>query len=153
MNKLSILPLLLFASCSLLFEPSKDVVQAQQTAYIGMTKLEQNYSLLLEEYEVKLKALVTYVYTFTYELKMEEAETAHERDAIQRELEIKLDDEYSKIDSNLQRWIDIGASGHGSVKKLIEAVYEYITTTSVNIGDIADLVDSSIRTWGEVRDN
>jgi glutamate synthase domain-containing protein 2 len=154
MKKLLITPLLLLlSSCGLLFEPSQDVIQAQQTAYIGISKLEQNYDLLLEEYEAKLKALVLYVYTHAYQPRIDAAETEEERQALMDEQAQAVNQEFDKIEEGIQRWRDIGASGHGSAKGLVEAVYEYLTTTSVSTADIADLIDSSLTTWDKVRNN
>jgi hypothetical protein len=157
MKALLLLPLLFLTSCGLLFEPSKEAVQAQQTAYIGVTKLEQNYALLLDEYEAKLKALITYVYTFSMskevEIARENGATEFELDQIRQSFMLPMAEDLRKVDENLARWRKVGDSGHNSAKALIEAVYEYMTTTSVSVAEIGELIDNSLRTWDQIKDN
>lgn len=154
MKSIIIPTLLLLSSCGSFFQPSQEVVRAQQTAYIGVGKLEQNYSLLLDEYEVRTKALITYIYNFEYEQRMSDAKNSGDERLV-RELEVMRDvaiqDGFRQVDEALSQWRDVGQSGHRSVKELLSAVYEYMTTTSISVADLTELIDSSLTTWDKLR--
>lgn len=136
----------LLASCSLFSSMPPKVIEGQRVAHQGLILIEDNINSILDIYERDCKAAVTYHVTFIYEPKFDEVRaneylTEHEIGVEIDELRSKRDDEikaaFTKIEARKQDMLASITANTMATKKLIEAVYDYMSATPIAI-DNAD---------------
>jgi|SRR5688572_473045 len=138
--------LLLLGSCSLFSSIPPKVIEGQRVAHQGILLIEDSITSILDAYEQDCKAAVTYHAVFIYEQKMEQVRDNEYLDeneigvAIQK-LQSKRDEEinaaFVKIDERKRNMLDASMKNTMATKKLIEAVYSYMSATPITI-DNAD---------------
>ena len=140
------LSLPLLASCSLFSDIPPKVVEGQRVAYQGMSLVEENILTILDTYEQDCKAAVTYHVMFIYEEKLQavrndESLNEHEIGVAIQRLTSRRDEEiqsaFVKIDARKKAMLESITKNTVATKKLIEAVYGYMSATPITI-DNAD---------------
>jgi hypothetical protein len=129
-----------------LFEKTpSSVVEGQRAAYQGMILAEQNDEEILRRYEEDTKAAITYHVNFVYEPKIntirEDPDLSREDKSLQiaaleRERQAKLDAVYGDIEENVEEMRQKVMQNHSITKKLLEAVYNYLSTSPIEIDNI-----------------
>ena len=145
-NALYGIPLSLLASCGLFTSVPPKVLEGQRVAHQGITVIEDNILSILDAYEQDCKAAVTYHVMFIYEQKIEEARndqcsTEHEIGVLISEITSERDTElkqaFLKIETRKQKMLDSITKNTTATKKLVEAVYDYLSATPITV-DNAD---------------
>ena len=136
----------LLASCSLFSEIPPKVVEGQRVAHQGLCLVEENILTILDTYEQDCKAAVTYHVMFTYETRLEEVR--HDDSLDEHEMGVRIqrltssrDEEiksaFVKIEARKKTMLESITKNTVATKKLIEAVYGYMSATPITI-DNAD---------------
>lgn len=140
----------LLASCSLFSDIPPKVVEGQRVAYQGMSLVEENIISILDTYEQDCKAAVTYHVMFIYEQKTEEIRQdssldEHEMGTNIQRLTSRRDEEiqsaFVKIEARKKTMLESITKNTVATKKLIEAVYGYMSATPIGIDNIQFLVN------------
>ncbi len=135
----------LLASCGMFSSFPSKVLEGQKGVYQGITVLEENAINILDMYEQDSKALVTYHAHFVCELKIREILAAlsledGERKSKIAQAEIDRDQEiqkaFSKIEEKRQSMGKTVATNAQASRKLVEAVYGYMSSTPIAIDDV-----------------
>lgn len=135
----------LLNSCSLFTTIPSKVVEGQKGAYQGLILIEESITQLLDIYERDHKAAITYHMNFIYqdriisanqdgsltpeERTMQVAALEAKRDSETKEIFLKIEDRRRVLASNVAPNID-------ATKRLLEAVYNYLSTTPVTIDNV-----------------
>lgn len=140
----------LLASCALFSNVPPKVVEGQRIAYQGINLIEDNISTILNAYEKDCKAAVTYHVMFIYEQKIEEIRkdgslNEHEIGTQIARLTSRRDEEirtaFVNIEEKRRVMLDMITKNTIATKKLIEAVYSYMSATPITIDNISFLVE------------
>lgn len=175
-----LLAILFLSSCGLFHNVPPEVVEGQRQAYAGVQNLEENYEAMITELETQQKLLITYIHNFAFQVQLtafeedhpiegsvwneteEEKAAREEQDrenqiAVEQkrvELETKRDADiardHDKVVARMTKWRDIGARGHDSVKKLLGAVYDNISTSPISVDNIATIIGKSQQLWNKI---
>ena len=135
----------LLSSCSLFTTIPPKVVEGQRAAYQGVILIDESITQLLDTYERDNKATITYHMNFIYQPKINEvnydqtlsgeekvmqiAALEAKRDSETKEIFVKIEDRRRVLASNMAPNID-------ATKRLLEAVYNYLSTTPITIDNV-----------------
>jgi hypothetical protein len=137
---------LLLGSCGLFTEIPSKVIEGQRVAHQGLVLIEDNITSILDAYEQDCKAAVTYHVMFIYEEKLENVrgdasldqhELAMEVDRLTSRRDEEIKSAFVKIEQRRREMLSVVTKNAVATKKLIEAVYSYMSATPITI-DNAD---------------
>lgn len=138
------LSLSLLSSCSLFYEAPDNVIRGQRTAYNGVTVLEENTLKIIDEYEDKCKKLLSYHIHFVCEDKIKDLEQSdysqeyidRRSDHYREERDKKLNEAFADVERIANEMRTNVTTNHELVRKMIGAVYNYLSTSPIEVDDI-----------------
>jgi len=146
MKKILIIGLVcLFTSCSLFQKTPDAIVEGQRAAYQGVILAEENDEKILQRYEEDSKAAVTYFHTFLYEKKiiavrlgqiLNDEEKLVRVALLEEERDQKIANDFVSIETRVKEMRAGTMENHRITKKLIESVYNYLSTTPIEIDNV-----------------
>jgi len=137
--------ILLLQSCSLFATTPDSVVQGQRAIYQGVVLAEENDMELLQRYRDDNQAAVTYHINFVFEPKIDairrDPDLSKEEKSIkiaelEKQRDLQLQNAYAAIERNAQKMQEKIMQNHMITKKLIESVYQYLSTSPISIDNI-----------------
>ena len=141
----SIILLLSLVGCGLFEKTPDSVVKGQRGVYQGIIVAEQNDEELLRQYEADNKAAVTYHINFIFEPKIEairkdpslsREEKSLQITEIEKQRDGAISEAYAAIENKTSSMRDRIMKNHTINKKLVEAVYLYLSTTPIQIDNM-----------------
>lgn len=139
------LTFLLLGSCSLWSSVPQKVLDGQRGIYQGIIVLEENGNAILDAYEQDNKAAITYHVNFIYQQKIESIASNlslsnEDKRTKLVEAEFAKDSEireaFTKIELRRQEMgVKIAKNALAS-KRLVEAVYSYLSSTPITIDNV-----------------
>jgi hypothetical protein len=148
----------LLASCGMFSSFPPKVLEGQKGVYQGITILEENSVDILSLYEQDSKALVAYHANFVCETKMsqlvsDQSISDEERSKLIAELQADRDEEirsaFAKIEEKRQSMGKVVATNAQATRKLVEAVYGYMSSTPIAVEDVDFWIQKMIQvTYG-----
>lgn len=142
---ITLLALLLLPSCSLFQKTPDSVVKGQRAAYQGVLLAEENDKELIRRYIEDNKAAVTYHVNWVFEPQIDairknpdlsREEKSEQIAALERERQAQLAPIYADIEKNAEDLREKIRKNHRLTKKLIESVYNYLSTSPIEIDNI-----------------
>jgi uncharacterized protein YnzC (UPF0291/DUF896 family) len=142
--------LLLLTSCSLFEGTPKRVVEGQRAAYQGVLLAEENDKQIIKRYVEDVKATVTYHVNFTFEPKIDairinpdlsREEKSEQIAEMERKRQAQLDEAFSNIDKNAADMLKQTLANHRATKRLIESIYNYLSTSPIEVDIIPFLIE------------
>lgn len=139
------LSLLLLASCSLFSETPTSVIEGQRGAYQGILVVEENYIEILKRYEEDTKAAITYHVNYIYEPRINDIrenpdlsreEKSEQIASLERQRQEEIQSAFTEIENNVKEMREQALGNTEILKKLVESVYNYISTTPIQIDNI-----------------
>jgi hypothetical protein len=150
MKYLILMPLLLLSGCSLFEKTPSSVSDGQRGVYQSTIVNGEHVNLILDEHLKDNTAAVTYHYNFIYELEIDrirkKPDLSREEKSLQISvLESKRDSEIgetiAKIESKVLEFRLKSDQNYKITKRLIESVYNYLSTNPIEIDNIDFWID------------
>lgn len=140
---------LLLASCSLFERTPDSVVRGQRAIYQSVAVLEQNTNIIIDRYVEDTKKAVTYHLHFVCEKQILDLQGSdYDEEYINQRSEYFRSQRDRKIKEALEDIDEIAlgmreqtATNHQLMRKLIGAVYNYLSTTPIEVDDIDFWID------------
>ena len=142
--------LLLLASCSLFEKTPDSVVNGQRAIYQGIILAEENDNIIINRYVQDTKAAVTYHINYVYEpridaIRKEPSLTKEQKSEqiakLERERQSELDKVYADIEQIASELRSQAMNNHAITKKLVESIYNYLSTNPIEIDNIEFWID------------
>lgn len=139
-----LLPLLL-TGCSLFEKTPQRVVEGQRAVYQGILLAEENDNKIIDRYLQDCKATVTYHINFVFEPKIhairKQANLSREQKseqiaALERERRAQLDAAFADIEKIAEDMRSQAMRNHKVTKRLVESIYNYLSTSPIEIDNI-----------------
>lgn len=136
---------LLLNSCSLFEKTPQSVVEGQRAVYQGILLAEENLAMILKRYEEDTKAAVTYHINFILELKInairEDSDLTREEKSkqiatIERDRQAQINEAFNNIERITEDMRSQAMKNYEITKKLVESVYNYLSTSPIKIDNI-----------------
>ena len=146
----------LLAGCSLFYTTPPSVVNGQRAVYQGITLMKENSDTIIDRYATDTKSAVTYHLHFVCETRIKDIDTGFyddwddasrdnyteqesERFRSQRDRKIKsAHSDIDKIAEEMKRGVAIN---HNAMRKLVSAIYNYLSTTPIEVDNIGFLIE------------
>ena len=137
--------LLLLNSCSLFVTTPEGVVEGQRGVYQGVLIAEENTRAILLRYEEDNKAAVTYHTNYVFEPRIDairrnpdltREEKSEQIAELERQRDAALQDAYAAIEENVAEMSTTTFQNYSILKKLVESVYNYLSTSPIEIDNI-----------------
>ena len=135
----------MLTSCSLFQQTPDAIVEGQRAAYQGVIFAEENDEKILQRYEEDSKAAVIYFYTFVYEKKIEavrldtmlsDEEKLMSIALLEEKRGQKIANDFVSIEVRTKEMRVGTMENHRITKKLIESIYNYLSTTPIEIDNV-----------------
>jgi hypothetical protein len=136
---------LLLTSCSLFEKTPQRVVEGQRAVYQGILLAEENDDKIIDRYIADNKAAVTYHINYVFEPKinairenpdLSREEKSEQIAALERDRQAQLDQIFADIEKNAEDMRTQAMKNHRVTKKLVEAIYNYLSTTPIEIDNL-----------------
>jgi len=143
------LSLLLLGGCGLFHETPPSVVKGQRAVYESVLLLEENSNEIIDRYVEDTKAAVTYHLYFVCENRIKDIERQvysdeyikRRSDELRSERDHKIRDAHKDIDKIASEMRLQISTNHNVVRKLIAAIYNYMSATPIELDQLDFWVD------------
>ncbi len=135
----------LLCSCHLFQTTPQSVIEGQRAVYQGVLLAEQNDNKIIDQYISHTKASVTYHINFLFEPQihmirinpdLSRSEKSAEITIIEQMRQAKLDEAFTNIERIAGEMRMQAMQNHAITKRLIESVYNYLSTSPIEIDNI-----------------
>lgn len=143
--------LLLLTGCMGMFsETPQSVIRGQRAIYQAITLDEENDNKIINRYVEDCKAAITYHINYVFEPTIEdirndtirsEQEKAEQIQQLEAQRQEQLDEAYANIDRIANEMRATVTTNHDVMRKLVEAVHSYLSTTPIQVDDIDFLIE------------
>jgi len=158
---IAISSLLFLNSCYLFTESPQAVVDGQRAVYQSLIFAQENNEKLLDKYAEDNKAAVVYHLNFIYEpkllevkvdLTMTEADKVAKLILLEKERDQKLIETFRLIDQNVEEMRGKALANIEIGKRLAESVYNYLSTSPIEVDNIEFWINQLEQTSGNQND-